>query len=41
MKMTTLRKAVDTLEAGALRDRLDEDTRTRALAAVEAMVSYT
>jgi len=41
MKMTTLQKAVDTLKQERYEIRLDEDIRTRALAAVEAMVSYT
>jgi len=41
MKMTTLRKAFDTLEQERYEIRLDKETRERALAAVEAMVSYT
>ena len=41
MKMTTLQKAFDTLKQERYEIRLDEDTRIRALAAVEAMVSYT
>jgi quinolinate synthase len=41
MKMTTLQKAVDTLRQERYEIRLDEETRARALAAVEAMVSYT
>ncbi len=41
MKMTTLAKAVQTLREERYEIRLDEDTRKRALAAVEAMVSYT
>ncbi len=41
MKMTTLQKAYDTLDQERYEIRLDEETRVRALAAVEAMVSYT
>ncbi len=41
MKMTTLQKAFDTLQQERYEIRLDEETRARALAAVEAMVSYT
>ncbi len=40
MKMTTLQKALDTLKQERYEIRLDEETRVRALAAVEAMVSY-
>lgn len=41
MKLTTLSKALDTLREERYEIRLDEETRTRALAAVEAMISYT
>lgn len=41
MKMTTLPKALTTLREERNEIRLDEETRSRALAAVEAMVSYT
>ncbi len=41
MKMTTLAKAVQTLREERYQIRLDEHIRKRALAAVEAMVSYT
>ncbi len=41
MKMTTLSKAIQTLREERYEIRMDEDTRKRALAAVEAMVSYT
>ena len=40
MKMTTLRKAIETLRQERYEIRLDEETRLKALAAVEAMVSY-
>lgn len=40
MKMTTLSKAIQTLKEERYEIRLDEETRQRALAAVEAMVSY-
>lgn len=40
MKLTTLAKAIQTLKEERYEIRLDEDTRKRALAAVEAMVSY-
>ncbi|MCL4472843.1 MAG: quinolinate synthase NadA [Actinobacteria bacterium] len=41
MKMTTLSKAIETLRQERYEIRLDEDIRLKALAAVEAMVSYT
>ena len=41
MKMTTLPKALETLREERYEIRLDEEVRSRALAAVEAMVSYT
>ncbi|MFA5809275.1 MAG: quinolinate synthase NadA, partial [Thermoleophilia bacterium] len=41
MKLTTLAKALDTLREERYEIRMDEDIRKRALAAVEAMVSYT
>jgi len=41
MKLTTLQKAFDTLQQERYEIHLDEETRLRALAAVEAMVSYT
>ena len=41
MKLTTLSKALDTLREERYEIRLDEETRSKALAAVEAMVSYT
>jgi quinolinate synthase len=41
MKLTTLPKAIQTLREERYEIRLDEDIRRRALAAVEAMVSYT
>lgn len=41
MKMTTVRKALETLQEERYEIRLPEEIRTRALAAVEAMVSYT
>ena len=41
MKMTTLPKAVETLRQERYEIRLDEEVRLKALAAVEAMVSYT
>jgi quinolinate synthase len=41
MKMTTLRKALETLQQERYEVRLPEDIRQKALAAVEAMVSYT
>jgi len=41
MKMTTLPKALATLREERYEIRLDEEIRSRALAAVEAMVSYT
>ena len=41
MKLTTLSKALDTLREERYEIRMDEDIRKRALAAVEAMVSYT
>jgi quinolinate synthase len=41
MKMTTLPKALETLREERYEIRLDEEIRSRALAAVEAMVSYT
>lgn len=41
MKMTTLPKALATLREERYEIRLDEEVRKRALAAVEAMVSYT
>ncbi|MBE0428447.1 MAG: quinolinate synthase NadA [Thermoleophilia bacterium] len=40
MKMTTLSKAIKTLREDRYEIRLPEDIRARALAAVEAMVSY-
>jgi len=40
MKMTTLSKAIQTLKEERYEIRLDEETRRRALAAVETMVSY-
>ena len=40
MKMTTLPKAIETLREERYEIRLDEQMRSRALAAVEAMVSY-
>lgn len=41
MKLTTLTKAIQTLREERYEIRLDEDIRRRALAAVEAMVTYT
>lgn len=41
MKLTTLSKAIETLRQERNEIRLDEDIRKQALAAVEAMVSYT
>lgn len=41
MKMTTVRKALETLQQERYEIRLPEDIRLKALAAVEAMVSYT
>lgn len=41
MKMTTLPKAIETLRQERYEIRLPEDVRQKALAAVEAMVSYT
>ncbi len=41
MKLTTLSKAIETLRSERYEIRLDEETRRRALKAVEAMVSYT
>jgi quinolinate synthase len=41
MKMTTLPKALETLREERYEIRMDEEIRSRALAAVEAMVSYT
>ncbi|MHB0915756.1 MAG: quinolinate synthase NadA [Thermoleophilia bacterium] len=41
MKMTTLAKALETLREERYEIRLDEGIRSRALASVEAMVSYT
>lgn len=41
MKMTTLAKAIQTLKDERYEIRLPEEIRLRALAAVEAMVSYT